>query len=600
MRTKVLIRLAALQAQRRILVMAVLAVVMLGLLGACAGSTKLNASAAGGDDTVLIVLPKSTPPNASNQRLVDEITRERGFTWKVADTAGVNDPVGGPLAIVTFPAPRDPIVNTAGLGLVTIHPLRFLPNDGCYFRLLQAAYEGAVRASLGQVLDAVSRARVKLNAASFTAAAMDGELKDADATVDKSTTGFNNLIATSEPILGSTRYLLTSYRPTISALSGLADRLNALAARPVDATLGDIRAGLDMNQRAMDAISPFMPQIQDIARIASSDLTASPSADLQSIGNQISVILRLATANSQLSAGNQILSPAQLSQVFGVPVSDTTTLSDFISVSAARVRGIVETFAEASRRLDQMAALVADAKTTFLTSKAQIIQQLDTFRDVVSKLNAMLHTATGLLPRPAANQAADSLVTLDQHQIDKFSAAERSAYIVLLGALLCALFVVSTGRATTGRARAFYWLAASVLLAVVVAAAMASFSTFARMLAAGLAVSVVSVGIWLLILRIAPRWGLTSGMVVIIGDIALAPRLTSSDGMLSAHVLPSSFIGRILTSGPQIYAYSGRDILAILVLAAGALACLVNRSSTQEPASPPSAGGDHLPVEHRP
>jgi hypothetical protein len=594
MLTKVLIGVKGLPARHRILLIALPVVVVLGLLGACAGLTKSNAGARGRDDTVVVVLPKSASQDANSRRLADELTREPGFTWKVTDTASGTAP-SHPIAIVTLPAPRDPIADTAALSPMKIDPVRFLPDDRRYIQLMQAAYEGAVRASLGQILDAVSRARIKLNAASFTAAAMDGELKDADATVDSSTAGFNNLIATSEPILGSTRYLLNSYRPSINALSGLADSLMALAARPVEATLGDIRAGLDMNQRAVNATSPFMPQMQDVARIASTDLSASPSADVRSIGDQLNVILRLAAADGQLSTGGRILSPEELSQMFGVPVSDSTTLSDFISISASRVRGIVGTFSEASRRLDQMAAMVADAKTTFLTSKAQINQRLDTFRDVVGKLNAMLHTATELLPTPASNEAADNLVALDQRQIDKFSAAERSAYVVLIGALLCASFIVSSGHATTIATRAAFWLTASALLAAVVAATMATFGGFTYTFAAGLAVSVVSVGISLIILRIAPRWGLAFGLAVVIGDIALATRTySSSAGFISTQVLPSSFIGRILASGLELNTYGGAEVLAALVVAVGAAGCLVGRRSTQPPPSSslsPGAGG---------
>jgi hypothetical protein len=592
MRTKVLIGVKALQARHRILLIA-LPVVVLGLLGTGAGLTKMVAGARDGDDTVVVVLPKSAPQDANSRRLADELTREPGFTWKLTDIPSPTNP-SHPLAIVTLPASRDPIADAAAPSPMKIDPVRFLPDDRRYIQLMQAAYEAAVRASLGQILDAVSRSRIKLNAASFTATAMDGELKDTDDTLDSATAGFNNLIATSEPILGSTKRLLNSYRPSINALSGLADSLTALAARPIEATLGDIRAGLDMNQRVVEATSPFSPQIQDVARIASTDLSASPSADVRSIGDQISVILRLVTANSQLSAGAKILGPNELSQMFGAPISDSTTLSDFISISAFRVRGIVGTFSEASRRLDQMTAMVADAKTTFLSSKAQINQRLDTFRDVVSKLNAMLHTATELLPEPASHEA-DNLIALNQRQIDKFSAADRAAYVVLIGALLCALFIVSSGRARTILTRAICWLSASAVLAVGVAAMMATFSSFTNTLVAGLAVSVVSVGLSLIVLRIAPRGGLAFGLAVVIGDIALATRSYSSNaGHISTQVLPSSFIGRILASGLDVNAHSGVEVLAALVLAAGALGCLAGRSSTQlPPSATPSPGADN-------
>jgi hypothetical protein len=272
------------------------------------------------------------------------------------------------------------------------------------------------------------------------------------------------------------------------------------------------------------------------------------------------------------------MSPEELSKMFNSPVSDTTTLSDFMSISASRVRGMVGTFSEASRRLDQMAAMVADAKTTFLTSKAQINQRLDTFRDVVGKLNAILHTATNLLPKPSANQAVNGLVELNEHEIDKFSAADRAAYIVLIGALLCALFIVSSGRARTVMTRVVYWLAAAALLGVGVAATMAAFGSFTDMLAAGLTVSLVSVGLSLIVLRLAPRWGVAFGLVLVVADIALATRTyCPGGGFMSTHVLPSSFIGRVLASGLQPDMYTGTELLAAAILTAAAVGCLVGR-----------------------
>lgn len=159
----------------------------------------------------------------------------------------------------------------------------------------------------------------------------------------------------------------------MNLLSGLADRLAAMAARPVDATLGDVRAGTDMNDASVKAFSPFMPQIQGIAATASTAMATSPSAEVRAIGDRIGVVMRLLTADSQLSGDTAIMSADELSQMFNAPISDSTTLSDFMSISASRVRSIVSTFTQASNRLDQMARMVADAKPPSWKRKHRLV-----------------------------------------------------------------------------------------------------------------------------------------------------------------------------------------------------------------------------------
>jgi hypothetical protein len=262
--------------------------------------------------------------------------------------------------------------------------------------------------------------------------------------------------------------------------------------------------------------------------------------------------------------------------MFNAPISDSTTLNDFMSISASRVRSIVDTFAQASSRLDQMTRMVADAKSAFLETRDQIGQRLETFGGVISKLNTMLHDATDLLPRPEkAAQASDNLVSLDQRQIDRFGAAERSAYLVLIGSLLSAVCIVTAVRLRSAAGRGAMWLTASVLLAAAVAATMAPFQGFTGMFATAFAVSLVGVGIALLIVASAPRWGLVSALALVLGNVGLAAYVYSSDAYLVAdRLLPTALIGRVLASGPQSSALTGAVVASLLVVA-GVLACVV-------------------------
>lgn len=164
--------IAASQARPRLALTAIAVVLAAGATAVLVGFAGLPAGAHGTDDTVLVVL---ADPNA--QRTADELARDTSFTWKIADSA--RQPDVNPVAVVTLTGAADPVAENSAVSRIRIEPARYTPDEWRYTRLMQVAYEATVRASVGQLLDAVSQARIKINAASFITTAMDGELKDA-------------------------------------------------------------------------------------------------------------------------------------------------------------------------------------------------------------------------------------------------------------------------------------------------------------------------------------------------------------------------------------------------------------------------------------
>ncbi|SKU60333.1 Uncharacterised protein [Mycobacteroides abscessus subsp. massiliense] len=392
-------------------------------------------------NVVWVVNSEHSSDAVRDNRIAADLVRRPGFTWirKSAEeyrklSSGVAGKALATVIIGDALQPPNMLGRTA-----TIFPIQIRESQATYLKITQAVYTSMFAARVAEFLEVSTAVQAKLSATSFTLGGIDGTLRQSGSTVDQSTQSFNEIVAQSAPMLQDTKTLLDSYKPSVGALSNLADRILSLSAaiRPIGITLGDLRSGGQLANEALDRLRPFRPQIDALSPLVNQLVQDSSSPEMQNLGRQLQLLLNfLSHGDSATSDFEGMAGASDLAILLGTSVDDTTSIDRLMVLSSNRVRNVVNTFGHASLTFDKAQSMMTNSRTTFANTKGDVLRRLEEFRSVIKRLDTSVNEATRMLstavnlPRSSATP-----VIVDQRVLQAMDIAPRVSFLLLIGAM---------------------------------------------------------------------------------------------------------------------------------------------------------------------
>ena len=539
-------------------------------------------------ETVVISIPADQSGQSTAAEIADDLQRSTAFDWSIARTANPAAvlPDGSNVAVVSISldiANQD-LSRARQVPVIAIIPGRIAQDAHMYATLVRIVSESASRAGIADLFESISGARIKMNVASLTTAGIDGALAQASASLDQAIGSFSPAMSQFEPLIANAQELLSTLQTTARSLTTVADRLTSFAKEigTLDATLGDMRDGMQLSEDTLRAFRPTLSQGLPLAESIAESLKGSGSPNLQLLGNQVGIILQLLsieTDNSSLSkvlASISTVSAEDLSQLLAAHVDRETRISDFLLIAARRLRYYETTIDEAGRTLDRAASLFNSARADLPRAKAVLSSEIENFKRLVGELSKQLDAATKQLPDTSHN-AADAAVGTGRLQL--WSAGGRSvdetlgaATVLLLGAFAIALLT----RILFSRSVPTKWLivvGASLCLGLLTPLNMAVYDRYGLVVGVAMIAAVSMVELFSLLIALFGQWG----SVVITAIVALGlvdyGNVSELDNIVD--VLPSYYMSTSLREAIQ--GLSSELVLVLAVLIASGVAASITR-----------------------